>query len=313
MVTHGASAQEMIRLWGGVAPGSETWDYEEEIVGQGDNTIVRNVTTPAMAAYLPESSVATGAAVVICPGGSFRFLAWGSEGVNTARWLNSKGIAAFILKYRVTRTAAQRPAEAAGQRSGGPRRAAVQESPYERIFPNGNAIPDPGDEYLNRVIDLAIEDGKQAIRHIRTNADMYEIDPNRIGIMGFSAGGGVAIGVALHHDDLSRPDFLVSAYGPSLTEVNVPEDAPPLFIAVAADHIPVAPACIDLFKRWKIAGKSAEMHVYADGGGPFGVGAPGLPSESWLDCFLGWLQGLQNAGIGPLSQPRGLTGAHINP
>lgn len=285
-VAHGGFAQEVVRLWDGVAPGSERWNYEEEWGEQG--ATVCNVTNPTLTAYLPGEGQCNGTAVVICPGGAFRFLAWEAEGVQIAKRLNARGIAAFILKYRVVRTGGPRP-EGEPLSGGAPQRPASGASRYEREFPGGNAIPNPEDAYLNRVVRLAIDDGQQAIRHIRTHAEVYGVDPDRIGVMGFSAGGGVAIGTALQFDDLSRPDFLVSVYGPALTSVDVPETAPPLFIAVAADHMPVAPACMDLFKRWKTAGRDAEMHVYADGRGPFGAGESGVPSGAWLDRFLEWL------------------------
>ena len=109
--------------------------------------------------------------------------------------------------------------------------------------------------------------------------------------MGFSAGGGVAVGAALADDPEGRPDFVVSLYGPSMFDVHVPENAPPLFIAVAANHKPVSLGCVALHSVWNEAGKSAELHVFSKGRGGFGIKKQGLPSDAWPDLFMAWIKG----------------------
>jgi len=272
-------AQEEIRLWKEQAPGSEQWTHQEvRTSGAGGIVLIRNVVDPSMTVYLPEPSTSNGTAVVVCPGGAFRALSWESEGVAVARWLNERGMAAFLLKYRLLGTGQ------AGLQSAAP--AAGLKLPIQKA----NANPDPDNEELNNVIRLAISDGQQAIRLVRRNAPEWNIDPSKIGIMGFSAGGGVAIGTALLADLAGRPDFLVSVYGPSMADVHVPADAPPLFIAVAANHKPVSMGCVALYEVWNEAGKPAELHVYSKGNGPFGMGREGLPSSAWPDQFLQWLR-----------------------
>ena len=273
-------SQETIRLWEGKAPGSESWDYEETTASfGGGRTIIRNVVDPTLTVFLPEPSQANGAAIIVCPGGALRFLGMES-GAATAKWLNKRGFAAFVLKYRLLKT------DDAPQMGGAP----TGFSDVKLELKNANANPYPDNEAHTEAIRLATLDGQQAIRLVRRNAKKWNINPSKIGMMGFSAGGGVAVGTALLDDPEGYPDFVVSLYGPSLVDVFVPLNAPPLFIAVAANHKPVSLGCVALYSVWDAAGKSAELHVYAKGG-PFGMDPQGLPSDTWVDRFLEWLEG----------------------
>ena len=274
-------AEEIIPLWEGKAPGSEGWNYQEVRSSfPGGGIVISNVVDPSMTVYLSEPAKANGMAVVVCPGGAFRVLSWDGEGVAAAKWLNKQGIAAFVLKYRTLKAAD--PGRAA------PSMTAVNTN---LEIKNANANPDPDNEELNNVIRLATSDGQQAIKLVRRNAEKWKINPSKIGIMGFSAGGGVAVGTALLGDPAGYPDFVVSLYGPSLVDVKVPDKAPPLFIAVAADHKPVSMGCVALYSAWNAAGKHAELHIYSKGGRPFGIASHGLPSDTWPDRFLEWLKG----------------------
>jgi acetyl esterase/lipase len=274
------NAQETIPLWEGKAPGSEEWDYQEKTSSfPGGGSIVQNVTNPTITAYLPDPSIANGAAIIVCPGGAFRMLSLDGEGKNVAMWLNKQGFAAFVLKYRLLKTGDSE------------RMAPMDLSKVRLSLKYANANPAPDNHELNNVIRLATSDGQQAIRLVRRNAEKWRIDPSKIGIMGFSAGGGVAVGTALLDDPEGYPDFVVSLYGPSMVDVHVPENAPPLFIAVAANHKPVSMGCVALYSLWSEAGKSAELHVFSKGTGPFGIRSQGLPSDAWPDLFLKWVRG----------------------
>ena len=154
---------------------------------------------------------------------------------------------------------------------------------------NANANPEPEDAALAEVLRMAVGDAQQALRLARRNASAWRIDPARIGIMGFSAGGGVAIGTALAERSDGSPDFLVTLYGPSLQDVVVPAHAPPLFIAVGATHFNVTNGCLALFASWKAAGKPAEIHVYDQVSAGFGMSARGLPVDSWTERLFDWM------------------------
>lgn len=276
-----AYAEETIRLWEGKAPGSENWTHQEKSSSfQGGGTIVQDVVDPTLTAYLPDPSIANGAAVIICPGGAFRMLSIDGEGLNTARWLNEQGFAAFVLKYRLYKDDSVR---GAGMPKG------LNE--IRLSLKNANANPAPDNQELNNVIRLATNDGQQAIRLVRRNAKKWNINPTKVGIMGFSAGGGVAVGTALLDDPEGHPAFIATLYGPSMVDVHVPNNAPPLFIAVAANHKPVSQGCVALYNVWNEAGKSAELHVFSKGKGGFGIKPQGLPSDAWPELFLKWIKG----------------------
>jgi acetyl esterase/lipase len=283
-----AQAPQAIRLWPGKAPGSELWTIPEATTTSptGDRTIT-NVSDPTVTAFLPPSASATGTAVVVAPGGALRLLGWDNEGVKVAQWLNSHGIAALVLKYRTLQTM---PASG-GLRGAPPAGPSVTGAPprKELEIRNGNANPEPGDPALREVLQMGIADAQQALRLARRNAESWRIDPARVGIMGFSAGGGIAVGTALADRSDASPDFLVSLYGPSLQDVNVPAHAPPLFIAVGSSHFNVTNGCLALFAAWKAAGKPAEIHVYDQVSAGFGMAKRGLPVDSWNDRLLEWL------------------------
>jgi acetyl esterase/lipase len=232
---------------------------------------------PSITAYLPQESKATGTAVIVCPGGAFRALSWSDEGVQVAKWLNDHGMTAFVLRYHLL-----------DARAGG--RGGMGVLPRNLEIKNANANPEPENKELANVVSLATADGRQALKIVRQNAEKWKINPKRIGIMGFSAGGGVAVGTVLGSDAENRPDFVATLYGPALVDVHVPADAPPLFIAVAADHMPVSAGCVALYNVWKQAGRSAKLHVYSNGRAGFGMRKQGLPSDTWIDRFADWMK-----------------------
>jgi len=274
-----------IHLWPGKAPGTENWTVPEKVTTSpnGDRTVF-NVSDPTLTVFLPDPAIATGTAVILAPGGALRLLGIDGNGTHIARWLNKKGIAAFVLKYR---TLQQDAGGGGGPRAGGPPGGGGQRREME--IHNANANPAPEDAALTEVLQMGVADAQQAFRLIRKNAQQWKINPARVGIMGFSAGGGVAVGTAMAPKSDAYPDFLMSIYGPALQDVQVPEYGPPLFVAVGSTHFNVTNGCIALFQVWKAAGKPAEMHVYDGVSGGFGLSDRGQPVDGWIDRAYEWL------------------------
>jgi acetyl esterase/lipase len=288
------AAPTEIRLWPGKAPGTENWTVPETVTTSpnGDRT-VSNVSDPTLTVFLPAPAIATGTAVILAPGGALRVLGIDGNGTHIARWLNDKGIAAFVLKYRTLQQAPRGGGPRAGgppargaPRAGGPPGGGARQ---EMEIHNANANPAPDDAALTEVLQMGVADAQEAFKLIRRNAKQWKIDPTHVGIMGFSAGGGVAVGTALGPKSEAYPDFLMSIYGPALQDVNVPDYAPPLFVAVGSTHFNVTNGCIALFQAWKAAGKPAEMHVYDGVSGGFGISDRGRPVDGWIDRAYEWM------------------------
>ena len=286
-LTTGAFAQQEIRLYDGVAPGSEGVQDNERVTRGPDGNIqsISGVVTPSITVYLPDAGKATGTAVILCSGGGLMSHSWGSDVINMARWLNERGIAAIGLKYRTRVMGGPGGPRMGGGGGGMALSASVTE--FSKIT-KSNANPDTSESGVKN-IDNAINDALRAMEIVREHSTEWHIDPNKIGYLGFSAGGGVGIGATVRSDASHRPAFMATIYGPSLIDVDVPENAPKLFIATRGDHHNVAAGLVSLYLDWKRAGANAEMHLYDDGTGPFGPDDPGNTSGTWRESFYRWL------------------------
>ena len=260
-----AAEQQVISLWPGAAPGSESWTQQEQEKINGAERSVTNVTHPALTVFPADPKLANGTGVIVCPGGGFTQLVMNKEGDEIARWLNTLGITAFVLKYRLMRTG-----------------------------DGGENDPATRRERGVAVRSMAVADGEQAVRVVRGRAAEWSIAPDRIGIIGFSAGGYVTAGVAMTADASSRPNFAIPVYAGVPDQVTVPAGAPPLFLAHAADDDRVDPVrtSIRMYTAWQQAGVPAELHIYAKGGHGFGMRRPGQPVQGWTDRLREWLDQL---------------------
>lgn len=269
-----ANAQKVIPLYQGKAAGSENWNWnEKEMFSETFQTqVVYNVSQPTLTVYAPDKALANGTAMIICPGGGFHTLSINSEGIEVAKWLNSKGITAFVLKYRLVKS--------------------ETDDPVKELFPLFNNRKKL-DSINAPVVTLAIADGLAAIQYVREHSEEFNIKKDKVGIIGFSAGGTVACGVTFNSTAENRPNFAapIYAYTGALKNTTVPVDAPPLFIAAASDdQLGLAPNSVQTYSNWLAAGKSAELHIYSKGGHGFGMRKLNLPVESWIERFGDWLK-----------------------
>jgi acetyl esterase/lipase len=257
---------DVIPLWDAGAPGFEDRKDEAEVGepsmkdGRLTYPSTSNIHNPSLLVYLPEPDKATGAAVIIAPGGGHRFLTMGKEGAYVAEWLQSKGIAAFVLKYRLART---------------------EGSPYNS--------------------DHCIEDGRRAVRLARSRSKEWNIDSERIGFMGFSAGGRPVLGTALHPevgdpgtpDAISsasaRPDFIILIYAEVPREYSLPANFPPTFMTVTWDDNPKVTPMTQLFLKLKEADVQSELHVYSRGGHGYGNVDRQIPVSQWPARLYDWI------------------------
>jgi len=262
----GAERGEEVPLWPGGAPGSEGQTGKELVLPpDATHAYIRlsGIHNPSVLVYLPPKEKATGAAVVIAPGGGHSFLAMDVEGYEIVDWLNSHGIAGFILKYRLARE---------------------PNSPYTVL---GHAFPD----------------SERAVRLVRSRAKEWGVDPARVGFMGFSAGGELAALMETQYDPgkadatdpidriSARPDFSLIVYpGFRLEEIaSVPNDAPPAFLACATDDPSHVVTTANLYLMLQKAKVPAEMHLYEKGGHGFGMRDKGSAVTHWNDRLLDWL------------------------
>jgi len=285
----GVGAQTL-DIWPGIAPGSEDWKQQERVEKGGPGNIVYNVVKPTLTVYLPDKSKATGAGIIIAPGGAFILLSIDHEGHQVARWLQEKGIAAFVLKYRVAETPPgfRLEAPAAGPKPavpGKPKQGAVLPKPPGRNVSGGAPRMN-----MDETGKYGIADGIQALKVVRQHAPEWGIDTKRVGFMGFSAGAMVTTGTLLQEDPAARPNFAAPIYGgPFGAMPEIPADLPPVFLAWAQDDFIAGPPAMRFYDALKAAGYKPEVHIFSGGGHGFGMLKNGKSSDHWIEIFYDWL------------------------
>lgn len=242
---------------------------------QWGDPMARNISTATLTPFLPEPDKATGAAVIVAPGGGYLWLSMGNEGWEVAEALADEGIAAFVLKYRLRPT---------------PERLDDFEKTMNDLFAGiaddddmqtprrRREFPFPADQ---------VADAEAAYALIVSRAAEWRVDPQRIGMMGFSAGAGATMATTLHSDRV-RFAFIAPIYG-GMQAVEVPADAPPMFVAIATDDF-LFGGEFGLIRSWYEAGRPVEFHLYQNGGHGFGLGNPDRTSNTWFEAFIHWLE-----------------------
>ncbi|WP_157995167.1 alpha/beta hydrolase [Peristeroidobacter soli] len=272
-----AATPQEVAIWPGVAPGSEKAEQKEQVspFPGGKFNVVRNVTRPTLTVYLPDPSKATGTGVIVAPGGAFRMLTIDAEGNDVARWLVERGIAAFVLKYRLIET---------------PGSDALM---WTQFMARMAAAKMSGTASFADDAKLGIADGIQAVKVVRAHADEWNIAPDRIGFVGFSAGGMVASFAMLTPAEAARPDFVAPIYGAPLGEIpKIPSKLPPVFLAYASDDGLIAERVDAFHGALRKAGHHPELHIYRKGGHGFGMNQQGLSSDYWIEDLYHWMESL---------------------
>ena len=257
-------------VWPGKAPGEQGDIGPERILPpRGEKPVQRvtDVTKPTVTVFRAPEDKRNGAAVLVCPGGGYNILAFDLEGTEVARWLNSIGVTAFVLKYRV------------------PRR---KERPKH---------------------EAPLQDAQRAMSLVRSKAKQWQVDPERIGILGFSAGGHLSAATSTNFDRRTyepldaadkvscRPDFAVLVYPAYLTEgdnlaaeIRVNSESPPIFFAHAGDDRISAENSVAMYMALRKAGVGGELHIYETGGHGFGLRPSSSPSSTWPARCEAWMK-----------------------
>jgi acetyl esterase/lipase len=283
---------DIIRLWpdgppttlDGVGPEVE---FRGSVGTVGDAAMLRNVSDPTLTVYRPTNGKPNGIGVIVCPGGGWRILAWEHEGLDVASWLAAHGYAAFLLKYRVRATpAAQADYDAEmtqlfaridATRKGKTAFRAMSDIVPAKSFSGARAA--------------AADDGRCAVAIVRERAKEWDVDPAKVGMIGFSAGAFLVVDIAV--DPRAAPlAFVAAIYGGETLGRPIPRDAPPLFTCIAQNDVLLYRVVEGLYSDWTDAGRSAELHIYRRGNHGFGMAKQGMPSDRWIDQFRDWLADL---------------------
>jgi len=255
--------QEEVLLWPKGAPGSEGKTAPEAVRPSTDGMRrIYSIHKPSLTLYLPAAARATGTAIIILPGGGHQYLSIDNEGNNAAQWLAGRGVAGLVLKYRLAR--------------------------------------EEGSTYKVEV--EALQDVQRAVRLVRSRAREWNIKPDRIGVMGFSAGGQLAALASMRFDggknsddtmdrESSRPSFQVLMYpGGVAADSAVPKEAPPAFLCAAFDDKGPSKTSLELFQKLRDAGVTSELHLYSQGGHGFGMRDRPLPITAWTARLQDWMR-----------------------
>ena len=264
-------------------------------LGEPIGPITTNVSQPTLTVFRPDPASQTRTAVIVAPGGAFHFLTVETEGIKIAEWFRSRGITAFLLKYRVLQTTPDHMERFFGEPVKQINKAIAEASTNVPPVPTAGEPLEQIYEEMAPVFPLAVADSRVALAYVRAHAADYGVSPNRVGMIGFSAGAMLAVHLALHSPEGQAPDFVAPLYTPAVHDlmrpVTVPKWAPPAFFAVASDdQFGFGPVSPELYSGWLAATRPAELHAYAQGGHGFAMQSRGLPVDSWPQRLEDWLR-----------------------
>ncbi len=285
-VSTGVFAQEVYNLYDGVAPGSETWtDLEVTIPAPwSGNPLIYNVTEPTITVYRPNDNINTGAAMIIAPGGGNNFLTWIEEGINVAEWFQRHGVTGIVLKYRTNQAGTQEEIEEAFRNI-----AAISTTASNG---NNNEIVFEAPEPVEIETTLQGDDGRQALKYVREHAEELGIDPEKVGLMGFSAGAVLTSDVIYTHDETTRPDLAAFIYGRGVA--NTIPDPMPLFLCSPVYDAASLPATGLLYMHlnWKAAGVPTGLQFIHDASHGEGLQYNGKEWNEWIENLFNFMKAL---------------------
>ena len=232
-----------------------------------DKNNFQNISIPTIQVFLPRGNLNTKTAMIICPGGGMRANAIHHEGFDVAKALNKKGIAAFVLKYRLV------PIHLIGKNEG-------LDHPYSKE---------------KKQLAYGHLDALNAIAHVRENALKYEINPDKIGIMGFSAGGAVTMEATYKSSEKNRPNFIAPIYPwmKIVDDQEPPAYGPPIFIVCTTeDALKLAIPSAEIYTDWAEKNYISELHLYHHGKHGFGMRKTNYPVDNWFDNMVDWIDAI---------------------
>lgn len=255
-------AQDVIKLRP-AAKGTGAEKVEERGTSGHHDRAISDVVEPTLTVYLPPQAQATGVGIIICPGGGYQHLAIDKEGHDVAAWLTSRGVAAFVLKYRL-------PGK------------------------DNMSVANHGDlAQATAAARVALEDAEEAVRVVLAQAAHFGVRPESVGMMGFSAGGNLAALVAMTAPPAQRPRFLTLVYPAIPAALAVTAAMPPTFLAHADDDkLSAGDNSVRFYLALKKAGVPAELHVFASGGHGFGIKSSDKTAAGWTTAYEAWLRTL---------------------
>ena len=303
-----SAQQTIIKLYDGPAPGSESWTQKETAfaymspIWKEKNVALFNVVDPTLTVFLPSSKKATGTAMIVCPGGGFSALSWDNEGLNVGKKLAEKGIAAFVLKYRISYSGGT-PEEVnliARTSYGGEKRTTESQELTKKNSEVSKSMtasytPQPGKVDLNSTLArdlgniqfMAGDDGRRAMEYVRQNAAKWNLKSDKIGMIGFSAGGMVTLDVAFNHTAQTKPNVIGVMYG-VFGAKGVPADPMPMFMASSQQE--ALRGAAELYASWCGARLPAEIHSFTSANHGFGYRDNGDTVNIWVELFCNFLK-----------------------
>jgi len=304
----GSAQKTVIKIWDGPAPGSENWTQKEyryeyqSPIWHESNIALFNVVEPTLTVFLPYAEKANGTAMIVCPGGGFTALSWDNEGLNVGKKLAEKGIAVFVLKYRIGYSGGTEEESNLIARTsyGGEKRTteSIELGKKNSEITQSITAAYPGHKEnsvvqnstlaknLGNIQYMAGDDGRRAVEFVRKNAAKWNLKPDKIGMIGFSAGGMVALDVAFNHSELSKPNIIGVMYG-VFGAKGVPADPMPLF--VGATQREALGGTFALYQSWCEKRLPAEIHSFTSSNHGFGYRENNDSVNIWIELFYNFL------------------------